>query len=96
MVGKRGVRSIIPIPVIFSREGAWFIATCPVFDLVTQGKTQKEAEDMMADMLKEYVQDKDVPKPPIRVMTSYVSVSFMPIKLPGEIPHGKSKAIIKA
>jgi len=34
-----------------SRDGKWWLAEVPVFDAMTQGRTRKEAFDMIADWL---------------------------------------------
>jgi predicted RNase H-like HicB family nuclease len=33
----------VSLPVIFFREGKYFIARCPILDLAAQGKTYEEA-----------------------------------------------------
>lgn len=56
----------IPLPVIIAREGKWFVISCPVLDIATQGKTESEAKEMMEDLLNEYFRDPDTSKPEIR------------------------------
>jgi len=33
------------LPIILGKEGKWYIASCPVLDIATQGKTEKEARE---------------------------------------------------
>lgn len=61
----------IPLPVIMAREGKWFVASCPVLDIATQGKTEREAKDMIADLINEYFKDPDTPKPEIKTIEKF-------------------------
>lgn len=62
-----------PFPVFVIVEGKWFVAGCPVLNLATQGKTEKEVKDNMADLIKEYLNDPDTVKPQLNelVMSCY-------------------------
>ena len=42
-----------------SRDGKWWLAEVPVFDAMTQGRTRKEALDMIADWFVTMVDRKD-------------------------------------
>jgi len=35
---------IIPFPVVMTKEGKWVVACCPILDVATQGKTEKEVK----------------------------------------------------
>jgi len=49
----------IPFPVVISREGKWFVASCPILDIATQGKTEKEVKENIAELIDEYLKDSD-------------------------------------
>jgi predicted RNase H-like HicB family nuclease len=34
----------IPLPIVIARENKWYVASCPILDIATQGKTEKEAK----------------------------------------------------
>jgi len=80
----------VPIPIILFKEDKWWVAFCPIFELATQGKTEKEAKENMEDLIKEYMEDPDTPKPNIEVFKS-ISITFSSIVLRGKT-HGKIKA----
>lgn len=72
----------VPLPVVISREGKWFVAACPLLDIATQGKNEKEVRENMEDLIEEYFQDPDTPKPTIKtMMSSSISVINMPVKV---------------
>jgi len=54
---------IVPFPVVITKEGKWFVASCPILDLATQGKSEKEVRENMKDLISEYMSDPDTPKP---------------------------------
>ncbi len=41
----------VPLPVVISMEGKWFVASCPVLDIATQGETGEEVKEMMEDLI---------------------------------------------
>jgi len=47
----------VPLPFIIAKENRWFVASCPLLDIATQGKTEKEAKENMADLINEYLND---------------------------------------
>jgi len=66
----RGAKKLYPefwspdsLPVTITREGKWFIARCPVMDIVTQGKTKKEAIENIADLIEERLSDTGTIRP---------------------------------
>ncbi len=63
------------------REGGWYVASCPQLDIATQGKTEEEVKQNMKDLIDEYLNDEDTPKPENVELTS---LSFIRIKLPSE------------
>lgn len=54
------------MPVIITREGKWFVGACPLLDVATQGKTEEEVKENLRDLIEEYMNDSDTPKPPIK------------------------------
>ena len=86
----------IPLPIIITKEDNWFVASCPVLDVATQGKTEKEVKANMVDLVNEYLKDPDTPKPTLKTMMSVsVSLTSIPISLP-EVVHGRASSAIKA
>jgi predicted RNase H-like HicB family nuclease len=53
----------VPFPIIIAKEGKWFVASCPLLDVATQGKTEKEVKENMVDLINDYLSDPDTPKP---------------------------------
>jgi predicted RNase H-like HicB family nuclease len=39
--------------VVITKEGKWFVACCPILDVATQGKTEKEVKENMEDLIDE-------------------------------------------
>lgn len=63
---------IIPFPVIITKEGKWSVASCPILDLATQGRTEKEVKENMKDLINEYMSDSDTPKPEVETFPKSV------------------------
>jgi predicted RNase H-like HicB family nuclease len=53
----------VPLPILITKEKKWFVASCPILDIATQGKTEKEVKENMVDLINEYLSDPDTPKP---------------------------------
>jgi predicted RNase H-like HicB family nuclease len=68
------------LPIIIGKEEKWYVASCPVLDIATQGKTEKEARENIEELIIEYLKDPDTPKPDLEKFTfpslSYVEVSI--------------------
>lgn len=79
----------MPLPVIIAKEGKWFVASCPLLDIATQGKTEKEVKEMMEDLITDYFKDPDTPKPEIKTIMS-VSLTNIPVKVPVGVLRGKT------
>ncbi|HLC79079.1 MAG TPA: type II toxin-antitoxin system HicB family antitoxin [archaeon] len=72
----------VSLPIVTSREGKWFIAVCPLLDIATQGKTEKEVRENMEELIIEYFEDPDTPKPSFNdMMSTSVSVINMPVNV---------------
>jgi len=85
----------VPLPIIITKEGKWFVACCPPLDLATQGRTEKEVKENMKDLINEYFKDPDTPKPEIKSMMS-VSLTNIPVKIPEGAPYTKTKTVTTA
>ncbi len=73
---------IVPLPIIVAREGNWFVAACPLLDIATQGKDENEVRENMKDLIEEYFEDPDTPKPELKTIMSYsVSLMNVPVKM---------------
>ncbi len=79
----------IPLPIVIAKEGRWFVATCPVLDIATQGKTEEEVKENMEDLISEYFKDPDTAKPEIKAIMT-VSLTNIPVKVPESVLHGKT------
>jgi predicted RNase H-like HicB family nuclease len=53
----------IILPIVIGREGKWFVVSCPVLNIATQGKTEKEAKENIKALIEEYLKDPDTLKP---------------------------------
>ena len=47
----------VGLPIIYYREGKYFIAQCPVLDLVSQGKTYEEAGARFEKLVKIFFEE---------------------------------------
>lgn len=57
------MKRTVPLPVVITREGKWFVASCPILDVATQGKTEKEVKENMDGLIDDYMEDVDTTKP---------------------------------
>lgn len=46
-----------PFPIIIGKEGKWHVAACPLLDLATQGKTEREVRDNLKGLIEDYLSD---------------------------------------
>ena len=82
----------LSFPVVISRERKWFVASCPLLDIGTQGKTEKEARENIHDLINEYFSDPDTRKPSLKeIMSASVSLVNMQVKMGVKI--GKASRI---
>ncbi len=82
----------IPLPVVITKEGKWFVASCPVLDVATQGKTEEEVKENMEDLINDYFKDPDTPKPEISAIMS-VSLTNIPVNIPEGVLHRKAPSV---
>lgn len=85
----------IPLPIVIAKEGDWFVASCPVLDIATQGRTEKEVKEMMEDLVNDYFRDPDTPKPEIKTIMS-VSLTNIPVNMPEGVLHRKASSSASA
>ena len=88
---------IISFPVLISKEGKWFVACCPVLDIATQGRTEEEVKENMADLIEEYMEDPDTQKPDWEtIMSTSVIMTSVPVKIRGVYHSTKTSPAITA
>jgi len=83
---------VISLPIIISREGKWYVASCPVLDIATQGTTEEEVKENMKDLIKEYLEDPDTPKIDLEKIETMVATVTIKI----EDYHGKTTSVASA
>jgi predicted RNase H-like HicB family nuclease len=71
----------VPLPILIAKEKKWFVASCPILDIATQGKTEKEVKENIADLINEYLNDPDTAKPSLEDLMS-LSLANIPVKIP--------------
>ncbi|MFH0955554.1 MAG: hypothetical protein V1777_05605 [Candidatus Micrarchaeota archaeon] len=49
----------ISLPIVISKEGKWFVASCPALDIGTQGRTENEVRENMRELIQEFSSDSD-------------------------------------
>jgi predicted RNase H-like HicB family nuclease len=75
---------IISFPLLISKEGKWFVASCPMLDIATQGTTEEEVKGNMVDLIEEYMEDQDTQKPDLEtIMSTSVTMISVPVKIRG-------------
>lgn len=82
----------VPVPVLLTKEGKWFVASCPILDIATQGRTEKEVKENLADLIHEYLRDPDTPKPSLEALMS-LSLANIPVRIPEGVLHSKASTI---
>jgi len=84
----------IPLQIVVSTEGKWFVAACPLLDIATQGRDEEEVRENMEALIGEYFKDPDTPKPRIETMiNTSVTIMNIPIKVEQEYDR-KASCII--
>ena len=79
----------LALPVVIAKEKRWFVAACPVLDIATQGKTEREAKENIASLIDEYLKDPDTAKPSLDDLMS-LSLEKVSISVPEGVLHGKA------
>ena len=81
----------VPVPILLTKEGKWFVASCPILDIATQGRTEREVKENIADLINEYLRDPDTTKPSIDSLMS-LSLANIPVRIPEGVFHTKASA----
>jgi predicted RNase H-like HicB family nuclease len=68
----------IGLPIVIAREGKWYVASCPLLDIASQGKTEEEVKKNIQALIKEYIKDPDTPKLDIKSLLA-LSLTTIPI-----------------
>ena len=84
----------MPLPILITKENKWFVASCPILDIATQGKTEKEVKENMADLINDYLNDPDTPKPSWEDLMS-LSLTNIPVMVPEGVLNRKASTTIK-
>ncbi len=85
----------LPFPIIIAKEGKWFVASCPLLDIATQGKSEDEVKANMADLINDYLSDPDTPKPAFEDLFT-VSLANIAVNVPEGALHPKASAAASA
>ena len=85
----------VPLPILITKENKWFVASCPILDIATQGKTEKEVKENMADLINDYLNDPDTPKPSMEDLMS-LSLTNIPVTVPEGVLNRKASTTVKA
>jgi predicted RNase H-like HicB family nuclease len=79
----------VPVPILLTKEGKWFVASCPILDIATQGRTEKEVKENLTDLINEFLRDPDTTKPSLNDLMS-LSFANIPIRIPEGVLHSKA------
>ncbi len=77
-----------PFPIFITKEKKWFVAGCPILNIATQGRTEKEVKENMGDLIKEYLSDPDVLKPSFKENVP-ISLTYIQIPILEKFLYGK-------
>jgi predicted RNase H-like HicB family nuclease len=83
----------VPLPILIAKENKWFVASCPILDIATQGKTEKEVKENMAELIHEYLNDPDTTKPSLEDLMS-LSLTNIPVKVPEGVFNRKTSTAV--
>jgi predicted RNase H-like HicB family nuclease len=79
----------VPFPIVIAKEKKWFVASCPILDIATQGKTEREVKENMADLIRDYLSDPDTAKPSLEDLMS-LSLTNIPVEMPEGVLYRKT------
>jgi predicted RNase H-like HicB family nuclease len=85
----------VPVPILLTKEGKWFVGSCPILDIATQGRTEREVKENLADLIHEYLSDPDTAKPSLTDLMS-LSLANIPVRIPAGVLHGKASTATPA
>ncbi len=67
-------------PIVIAREGKWYVASCPVLDIATQGKSEQEVKKNIRALINEYLKDPDTRKPNLKNLLD-ISLTTISVKV---------------
>lgn len=67
-------------PIVIAREGKWYVASCPVLDIATQGKSEREVKRNIRALINEYLKDPDTRKPNMKSLLD-ISLTTISVKV---------------
>ena len=81
---KKGNKiSAVPLPFVVQKEGKRLSAWCPVLDIATQGKDEKELDKNIRELVDMYMADKDTYKPTCEtLMETTIEIKNIAVRLP--------------
>lgn len=68
----------IALPIVIAREGRWYVASCPLLDIASQGKTEDEVKRNIRSLINEYIKDPDTPKVNVKSLLD-LSLTTVPV-----------------
>lgn len=72
---------ILSFPIFIEKEDEWFVASCPILDIATQGKTEEEVKENMKVLIEDYMKDPDTQKPKLKtILSASVIVTNIAVK----------------
>lgn len=85
------LKALVSFPVVITKERSWFVASCPILNIGTQGKTEDEVKKNMKELIKEYFADPDTIKPEASAIESIsVSLTNIPVEIQKGVYHSKA------
>ena len=84
----------VPVPILVTKEGRWFVASCPILDIATQGRSEREVKENLADLIREYLRDPDTAKLSLDALLS-LSLANIPVRIPEGVLHSKTSTSIR-
>jgi len=83
---------VLSFPIFIGKEDEWFVASCPILDIASQGRTEEEVKENMKELIEEYMKDPDTQKPKLKTILS-ASVIVTNIAIKGVYPDKSSSAL---
>jgi predicted RNase H-like HicB family nuclease len=48
--------------ILLLKKAKWFVGSCPLLDIATQGKSEDEVKENLVDLINDYLSDPDTAK----------------------------------
>lgn len=68
-------------PIVMGKEGKWYVASCPLLDVATQGLTEEETRENIKELIQLYLSDPDTLKPDFSHL-HFPSLSYIELVAP--------------